>query len=122
MLSQYSLAVSPSYWRFLHNSRLTPTVFLIVSELTLFRTYFARHWPVLSASHSFIALGVAMEVLGCNILANLNKPQMRKKELGLAFWRVIIGAGILIIIVGVFNIVAVCLTWLTLLERSLILA
>lgn len=47
-----------------------------------------------------------MEALGCNILANLNKPQMRKKELGLAFWRIIIGAGILVIIVGVFNIIA----------------
>lgn len=86
---------------------LTCIVFLIVSELNIFRSYFARNWPTLSPSHGFVVLGVAMECLGVNMLANLNKPTMTKKELGMAFWRVIIAAGILVFIFGIFNIIAV---------------
>lgn len=41
------------------------------------------------------------------MLANLNKPALSQKNLGLAFWRIVIGAGVLVLIFGFFNIIAV---------------
>lgn len=82
--------------------------FLIVSEASLFRSYFARNWPLLSPLHGFVTLGLAMLVLGVNILGNLNKEATSQENIGLAFWRIVIGAGILVTILGFFNIIAVC--------------
>ncbi|TKA63509.1 hypothetical protein B0A49_04536 [Cryomyces minteri] len=81
-------------------------IFLIVSECSLFRSYFARNWPLLSPSHGFVTLGIAMIVLGLNILGNLNKDAVSQKDLGLAFWRIVIGSGIVVFILGFFNILA----------------
>ncbi|KAE8453061.1 hypothetical protein EG329_012248 [Mollisiaceae sp. DMI_Dod_QoI] len=81
-------------------------VFLIVSELNIFRAYFARNWPLLSPEHGFVFLGTSMFVLGFNILGNLNKPATSIANLGLPLWRVVIAGGILTAIVGSFNIVA----------------
>ena len=52
-----------------------------------------------------------MLILGVNILGNLNKRATSQKNLGLAFWRIVIGSGILVMILGVFNIVAVGLSY-----------
>lgn len=82
-------------------------MFLIVSELPIFKNYFARNWPLLSQSHGFVTLGVAMIVLGVNILGNLNKEATSQKSLGMAFWRIVIASGILVFVLGFFNIVAV---------------
>lgn len=85
------------------------TVFLLVSELSLFRAYFARNWPLLSPSHGFVALALAMLALGINMLGNLNKPATSQQALGLAFWRVVIASGIIIFILGFVNLIAVSL-------------
>lgn len=82
-------------------------MFLTVSELSLFRAYFARNWPLLSPSHGFVTLALSMIVLGINIMGNLNKPSLSSKELGLPFWRIVIGSGILIFILGHINLLAV---------------
>jgi hypothetical protein len=82
-------------------------VFLLVSEFSLFRAYFARNWPLLSPSHGFVTLALAMIVLGVNMLGNLNKPATSQESLGLAFWRIVIGSGIVIFILGFVNLVAV---------------
>lgn len=82
------------------------TVFLLVSELSLFRAYFARNWPLLSPSHGFVALALAMLALGINMLGNLNKPATSQQALGLAFWRVVIASGIIIFILGFVNLIA----------------
>jgi len=82
-------------------------VFLFVSELSLFRAYFARNWPLLSPSRGFVALAIAMLVLGINMLGNLNKPATSQQALGLAFWRVVISSGIIIFILGFVNLIAV---------------
>lgn len=82
-------------------------VFLIISEASVFRTYFARHWPLLSPAHGFVALGLALLALGVNVLGCLNQKAHHADNLGLAFWRIIIGSGILVLILGVFNILAV---------------
>jgi hypothetical protein len=82
-------------------------VFLIVSECSLFRSYYARNWPLLSPSHGFVSLGCAMMVLGLNMLGNMNKEATSQKTLGLPFWRLLVASGILAIIIGFFNVVAV---------------
>jgi hypothetical protein len=82
-------------------------VFLVVSECSIFKEFFARNWPVLSPSHGFNFLGVAMVILGNNILGNLNKEATSQKSLGLPFWRVVIGSGIVVFALGFVNILAV---------------
>lgn len=83
------------------------TVFLLVSELSLFRGFFARNWPLLSPAHGFVTLALAMIVLGVNMLGNLNKEATSQESLGLAFWRIVISSGILVFILGWLNLVAV---------------
>lgn len=50
-----------------------------------------------------------MFLLGCNILGNLNKAATSAQNLGLPEWRVVIAGGIMSMVVGTFNIVAVSL-------------
>jgi hypothetical protein len=83
-------------------------VFLVTSECSIFKNYFAKDWPLLSPAHGFNFLGLAMVVLGNNILGNLNKEATSEKSLGLAFWRLVIGSGIVIFVMGFVNIIAVC--------------
>ena len=82
-------------------------MFLLASELSLFRGFFCRNWPLLSPAHGFVTLALAMIVLGVNMLGNLNKDATSQKSLGLAFWRIVISSGILIFILGWLNLVAV---------------
>lgn len=82
-------------------------LFLIVSECSLFRSFFARNWPLLSSTHGFVTLGCAMMTIGLNMLGNMNKEATSQKSLSLPFWRLLVASGILSIVVGFFNIVAV---------------
>jgi hypothetical protein len=84
-------------------------LFLIVSELGLFKSYFERNWPLLSVDASLVFLGLSMIVLGFNILGNLNKVATSVENLGLSLWQVVIAGGILSSIMGFFNIIAVSL-------------
>lgn len=86
---------------------LTIAVFLLTSELSLFRPYFARNWPLLSPTHGFVTLALAMIVLGINMLGNLNKDATSRKSLGMPFWRIVIGSGIVIFILGFINLISV---------------
>jgi len=45
--------------------------------------------------------------IGLNMLGNLNKEATSQKSLGLPFWRLLVASGILAIIIGFFNVVAV---------------
>ncbi|KAF7532715.1 hypothetical protein G7Z17_g13606 [Cylindrodendrum hubeiense] len=80
-------------------------VFLAVSELPIAKSYFRRTWPVISDESGFTWLGFAMSLIGCNILGKLNQPANSTKNLGLAFWRLVLSAGILAITFGLVNIV-----------------
>lgn len=51
-------------------------------------------------------LGIVQLLLGNGILANLNKANGSQKELGMAFWRLIIGAGITVFVMGFVNLLA----------------
>lgn len=83
------------------------SMFLLTSELSVFRGYFARNWPLLSPSHGFVTLSFAMIVLGIDMLGNLNKDATSQKSLGMPFWRVVIGSGIVIFVLGWINLIAV---------------
>jgi len=48
-----------------------------------------------------------MIIIGVDILGNLNKPALSRASLGLSFWRIVIGSGVLIITLGFLNIIAV---------------
>ncbi|KAI4725348.1 hypothetical protein E4T49_06923 [Aureobasidium sp. EXF-10728] len=81
-------------------------IFLIISEVGIFSGYFIRDWPLLSLEHGFVSLASTMIILGMHVLACLNKPSNSKEHLGMAFWRVVIMAGILNLILGVLNLIA----------------
>ncbi|TIA86503.1 hypothetical protein D6C76_00237 [Aureobasidium pullulans] len=81
-------------------------IFLIISEVGIFSGYFSRNWPMLSLEHGFVGLASIMIILGIHVLACLNKPSNSQEHLGMAFWRVVIMAGILIFILGFLNLVA----------------
>jgi hypothetical protein len=81
-------------------------LFLIVSELNIWTNYFARNWPNLGPESGFVCLGLSMIILGFNILGNLNKGATSVANLGLPLWRVVIAAGILSSLIGLFNIIA----------------
>ncbi|KAL2833273.1 hypothetical protein BDW59DRAFT_138399 [Aspergillus cavernicola] len=81
-------------------------LFLLVSELPFFRNYFDRHWPSLGEDSGFLTLAFAMLILGIGALGDLNTPATSQEELGLTFWRIIISAGILALVVSVINAAA----------------
>ncbi|KAF1946184.1 hypothetical protein EJ02DRAFT_263554 [Clathrospora elynae] len=81
-------------------------LFLMVSECSLFRNFFARNWPLLSPAHGFNTLGCAMMVVGLNVLGNMNKEATSQKSLSLPFWRLLVASGILAIVIGFFNVIA----------------
>ncbi|RAL16523.1 uncharacterized protein BO97DRAFT_410899 [Aspergillus homomorphus CBS 101889] len=82
------------------------SVFLIISELPILRGYFDRNWPLLGQESGFITLAVAMLVLGVGILGDLNTKATSQESLGMPFWRLVLSAGILSMIMSVINAVA----------------
>lgn len=48
-----------------------------------------------------------MFMLGAGVLGNLNKTHMGQEALGMTFWRIVISAGILSLVMSVINLVAV---------------
>ncbi|KAM0329119.1 hypothetical protein ACHAQA_004415 [Verticillium albo-atrum] len=79
---------------------------LICSELNLFKRYFATRWPTLSPYHGLTWLGIAMVVMGCHVLGNLNRRSVTTKNMGPHLWRLVLAAGILSITFGLFNIIS----------------
>ncbi|KAL8949448.1 MAG: hypothetical protein Q9222_004435 [Ikaeria aurantiellina] len=82
------------------------SMFLILTETPLFRSYFLRSWPLLSPSHGFVTLGILMIIVGVSVLGNLNKEATSEKSLGKSYWQIVISSGILVFILGVVNIFA----------------
>ncbi|KAJ5907928.1 hypothetical protein N7495_000610 [Penicillium taxi] len=82
------------------------SIFLIISELPIFRGYFNRNWPLFGEDAGFIALAGVMMILGVATLGNLNLAAMSQKDISLAFWRVVLSAGILGMVMSVGNVLA----------------
>ncbi|KAI4245105.1 MAG: hypothetical protein L6R40_002704 [Gallowayella cf. fulva] len=82
------------------------SMFLILTETSLFRTYILHSWPLLSPAHGFVTLGVLMTIVGVSVLGNLNKEATSQKSLGTSYWRIVISSGIVVVILGVTNVFA----------------
>ncbi|OOQ83104.1 hypothetical protein PEBR_36515 [Penicillium brasilianum] len=82
------------------------SIALIISELPFFRGFFNRRFPMFGEEAGFYALAAIMMILGVAVLGNLNSESMSQKKLGLAFWRIIISAGILAMVVSLVNVLA----------------
>ncbi|KAI9771338.1 MAG: hypothetical protein M1840_002308 [Geoglossum simile] len=82
------------------------SMFLIISELSVFKNYFSRNWPLLSPTSGLVFLGVSMVILGVAIMGNLNKKATSPETLGLPFWRIVISSGVLVSLLGFMNIIA----------------
>ncbi|KAJ5714970.1 uncharacterized protein N7483_012151 [Penicillium malachiteum] len=80
------------------------SIFLIISELPILRGYFNRQWPLFGEEAGFMALAAIMMILGIATLGNLNFAANSQKNLGLAFWRVVISAGVLAMVMSLVNI------------------
>ncbi|TPX11021.1 uncharacterized protein E0L32_008058 [Thyridium curvatum] len=81
-------------------------LFLLISETGLFVNFYKNNFAVLGPDRGFFWLGLAMIMLGCNALANTNKPDFTVEDLGLPLWRMVLAAGILCLIFGFFNFIA----------------
>lgn len=88
-----------------HFMTSTISIFLIVSEVCLFKRWFAENWPLLSEESGLITLAIALIMLGCQTLGTLNKEATSQENLGLPFWRVVIAGGILGFVLGFVNLV-----------------
>lgn len=86
------------------------TVALILSELPILRSYVTRNLPTFGDEAGFISLAVVMMIIGVSTLGNLNASSMSQKELGSTFWRIVLSAGILGMVMSLVNLVAVSLT------------
>lgn len=82
-------------------------VFLIISELPICRSYFDQNWPLLGENSGFFTLAAAMFMLGSGVLSNLNHKEMAQYWLGMTFWRIVLSAGILALVMSAINAVAV---------------
>ncbi|CAG8296396.1 unnamed protein product [Penicillium nalgiovense] len=82
------------------------SLFMIISELPVLQSYFDTHWPMFGQESSFYSLGGIMMILGVATLGNLNTKAMTQETIGMTFWRIIISAGVLAMIVSVVNVLA----------------
>ncbi|KAJ5889784.1 hypothetical protein N7504_010594 [Penicillium tannophilum] len=80
------------------------SIFLIISELPLLQSYFNRSWPLFGEDAGFFTLAAIMMILGVATLGNLNIAAMSQKSLGLSFWRIVISAGVLAMVMSVINL------------------
>ena len=81
-------------------------VALILTEVGLFRRYTAQCWPLLSPTSGFLTLAALMIILGISVLGNLNKSATSEHSLGTTIWQLVIASGIVVSLMGLFNIFA----------------
>lgn len=62
---------------------------------------------MLGHNSGFITLGIAMFMLGAGVLGNLNRKDMGQDHLGMTFWRIVLSAGILSLVMSAINLVSV---------------
>lgn len=87
-----------------HVLRILVTLFLIITELNLFKPYFSRNWPLFSPRHGFVMLGLAQLFLGITVFSDLSRREARPAKLTMPFWRLTLAAGILMVVMAFINI------------------
>ena len=79
---------------------------LVFSEFPIInfvKNYFRRSWPLFSDQHGLSWLGIAMLIIGCNLLGLLNEPAFSQKKIGSSLWQLVLAAGILNLTFGCLN-------------------
>lgn len=89
-----------------HSMTAIISIALIISELPLFQDYFDRNWPLFGERSGFVALGLVILILGLQVLGALNTAATSQDALGLAFWRIVVSAGILAMVMSVINLLS----------------
>jgi hypothetical protein len=81
-------------------------VFLTISEIPVnaIKSYYRDAWPNFSDEHGLTWLGLAMVLIGCNLLGQLNHPAFASDKFGLAFWQLVMASGILCLTFGALNV------------------
>lgn len=103
------------------NGRLTARniwhiiVLLIISELPIFPRYFDRDWPLFGRESGFTTLAAVLVILGVDLLGDLadnncNDDCQNNDPISASLSRIILSAGILALVMGVINLVAVSST------------
>lgn len=73
----------------------------------MFYAYFDRNWPVFGQDAGLVTLALLMLILGIGVLGALNTAATSQGALGLAFWRIVVSAGILAMVMSGINLLAV---------------
>lgn len=81
-------------------------LFLALSELPFGKKFFLHHWPAFSAQSGLGWLGLALIIIGCNILGKLNNANTESKEIGMPWWQLVLASGILNLTFGCLNVIA----------------
>ncbi|KAJ9659857.1 hypothetical protein H2198_002926 [Neophaeococcomyces mojaviensis] len=82
-------------------------LFLLLAETPrLLRSYFARNWPLFSHSSGFFTFSLALLFIGVDVLSWLTKEKTDEKHLGGDFYRMVLAAGIMTILMSAINIIA----------------
>ncbi|PWW75266.1 hypothetical protein C7212DRAFT_322689 [Tuber magnatum] len=79
---------------------------LVMSEISVFQSYFDKRWPLLGSKSSLITIGVAQVVVGFFLLGNLNETAASKQNLGYSFNTLLTCAGVIVSFIGVVNFTA----------------
>lgn len=77
---------------------------LILTELSLLKSYFRRVWPAFSDENGLAWLGTAMVVMGCQVLGNLNDDAIAPSKVGRPINSLVLATGILALTFGVVNV------------------
>ncbi|KAG6036524.1 hypothetical protein E4U41_005626 [Claviceps citrina] len=88
------------------------SVFLLTSELPVKATqnFYRRTWPVLSDFHGHSWYGLAMVMIGCYLLGNLNQPANNDETLGSKYFKLVLASSILCLVFGLLYIIG-SLVW-----------
>ncbi|KAI5813411.1 hypothetical protein BZA77DRAFT_233336, partial [Pyronema omphalodes] len=81
--------------------------FLILTQCSIFPSYFKTNWPVFARDASLVWQGLAEIGVGISLLANLNEEVASKEILGNNFNTLIIASGACICLFGLLTLAAV---------------
>lgn len=79
--------------------------FLFVSELPWGNKFFENNWPAFGPNKGIGWLGLALIMIGCNMLGKLNNNKVEPDEIGGPWYSLILAAGIMNLAFGVLNII-----------------
>ena len=81
--------------------------FLVFSEFPMIkwvRNWYRARWPLFSDHHGPGWLGVAIMIIGFNLLGKLNQSSFDSSKVGMPIWQLVLASGILNVTFGALNV------------------